>query len=210
MTSDNLRHLFKTVAAEGTDKVQLDEDRLLPRIRQRRRRRSALTGLTAVAATAAIAGGAYAVLPGRTDAEVAKKPAPAGPAAMPLPKCGSTIAKGFPPHVPSGLEGLVLTSPAVKGTKTGWGGSLSFDVTLPRSLEFLADSAELAVLQNHKVVGHAVLTFTKPPASPQLLTNLDLRACGSGRPVPGPVILYGKLFPGQHPVSFFQLDLAPR
>ncbi|MFI6828239.1 hypothetical protein ACIBG5_14140 [Kribbella sp. NPDC050241] len=46
--------------------------------------------------------------------------------------------------------------------------------------------------------------------SPELLTNLDLRACGSGRPVPGPVILYGELFPGQHPISFFQLELVPR
>jgi hypothetical protein len=208
MTSDDLRHLVNTVATEGTDKVRLDEDRLLPRIRRRRRRRLAITGLTAVGATAVIAVGAYAVLPGGTpDAEVAKKPTPAEMSPL---DCGSPLAKGFPPRVPSGLEGLLLTSPMVKGTPTGWGGSLTFDVKSPRTLEWLADSTELAVVQDYKVVGKAVLTFTKPPASPMLLTNLDLRPCDPGGPVPGTVMLYGKLFPGQHPISFFELRLIPR
>jgi hypothetical protein len=64
MTSHDLKDLLQTMAADGTDRVPLDEQTLIPRIRSRRRRRTGLA--TAVAASTAIvvAAGAYAVLPG--------------------------------------------------------------------------------------------------------------------------------------------------
>jgi len=216
MTSDDLRHLLKTVAAEGTDKVTVDEGGLLPRIQRRRRRRSAVTGLAGLAAAAVIAVGAYAVLPDQgtpgTEGVVAgptKAPAPTED-----PKCGGTIAASFPLGRALGWEGLQIPAQAFKTTPNGWGGSLPLKVADPREVDRIDDwigaTSTFVVTQKHVVVGSATVTVTKPVTSQTIAAHLDVRPCASPSPVAGQVDLYGQLFPGRHPITFFTVTLTPR
>jgi hypothetical protein len=67
MTSRDLKDLLQTMAADGTDRVPLDEHELIPRIRSRRRRRAGLASAIAASTAIVVAAGAYAVLPGGSD-----------------------------------------------------------------------------------------------------------------------------------------------
>ncbi|MDX6263956.1 MAG: hypothetical protein QOH84_5644 [Kribbellaceae bacterium] len=94
MTSHDLKDLLQTMAANGTDRVPLDEQTLIPRIRSRRRRRTGLAAAVAASTAVVVAAGAYAVLPGGEQTPVAAPPQPTitlkpGPAPSPL-ACGST------------------------------------------------------------------------------------------------------------------------
>ncbi len=111
MTANDLRHLLADVAAEGAADVNLDEQRLIPRIRSRRRRRAALTGAVSAAAVVVVAAGAYAVQAGEGNQPppVAAQPpvTDASPGAL---TCGSTSAglrslHGFAAGVGDGSAG---------------------------------------------------------------------------------------------------------
>jgi hypothetical protein len=64
MTSGDLKYLLQGLADDGAELVELDEERLVPRIRSRRRRRASLTAAVAASTAVMLAAGAYAVLPG--------------------------------------------------------------------------------------------------------------------------------------------------
>ncbi|MGY4770855.1 hypothetical protein ACXC9Q_28410 [Kribbella sp. CWNU-51] len=219
MTSDDLRHLVRTMAAEATGTVRVDENRLVPRIRRHRRRRLAITGLAGVVTTAAIAVGAYAVLPGpETTGTVATQeqtptpslPTKPGPTTgNDLPKCGSIADPRFPPTLPSGMEGLHLSELTFTKSPTGWTGSFRIEApTDPRRLEGIAETTEFVVRQQRRMVGQAVLTATAEPRStrPGVRVHVDLRGCAG--PVPaGTIVLYGQLVPGKHPLTIFPIHL---
>jgi hypothetical protein len=219
MTSDDLRHLVRTMAADGTGTVRVDEDSLVPRIRRHRRRRLAITGLAGVVTTAVIAVGAYAVLPGPdttgTVATQEKTPTPSLPTkpgpttGNDLPKCGSMVNPRFPPTVPSGMEGLHLTGFTFTKTPSGWTGSFWIAApTDPRRLDGIGETMEFVVRQQRRMVGRAVLTTTAAPRStrPSVRVHVDLRGCAG--PVPaGAVVLYGQLIPGKHPLTIFAVHL---
>ncbi|TCC45737.1 hypothetical protein E0H75_28855 [Kribbella capetownensis] len=219
MTSDDLRHLFKTVAAEGSDKVRLDEHRLLPRIRQRRRRRMAVTGLSGLVSAAVIAVGAYAVLPGGSgQAPVAGSPSPSPLPTKPTaavgdgPKCGGKIDASFPLGRSSGREGLVLPDQTIPKSADGWGGELRLEVGDPRQVDridaWIGAKSTFVVTRNHVVIGDATVTVEKPVTSQALTASISLRHCGATVPAAGRVDLYGQLFPGQHPITFLSLQLS--
>jgi len=209
MTSDDLRHLLTTVAGEVSHRVELDEDRLVTRIRSSRRRRFLVTAVSTLAATAALAATGYAALPsGSAEAPVApaeKVPVPTGQ--LPMPKCGAVIDSRFPPKVPSGLEGLTLTGQTITRAGNEWHGSLRFEATDPRALEWIGSSTIFWVVQNHTEVGEAHLTVPTPP-SKTFQARITVRPCAAADLSPGPAVLYGKLFPGQHPITFFQVNLT--
>ncbi|MEV5965924.1 hypothetical protein AB0L70_29425 [Kribbella sp. NPDC051952] len=209
MTSDDLRHLFRTMAAEGTETVKVDEHALVPRIRRKRRRRLAGTGLAGLAATAVIAAGAYAVLPENGVEPSARPESAVQPSAsttgLPLSPCGQVVPPGFPPSVPSGLDGLALSRQTFHKTATGWTGTLRFAAPDPRGRDWVAPTTQFEVTQGRKIAGRAELTVTaKTPKTVE--ATLDVTSCDD-RLRPGPILLIGKLFPGQHPITFFQVDL---
>jgi hypothetical protein len=78
MTSHDLKDLLQTMAADGTDRVAVDEQTLIPRIRSRRRRRTGIAAAVAASTAVVVAAGAYAVLPGNEEPPAAA-PAPAKP-----------------------------------------------------------------------------------------------------------------------------------
>ncbi|MEV6417072.1 hypothetical protein [Kribbella sp. NPDC051718] len=96
MTSRDLKDLLQTMAADGTDRVSVDEHELVPRIRSRRRRRAGVAAAVAASTAVVVAAGAYAVLPGGADEQppVAAPPQPtvtlkpSGPSVL---DCGSTF-----------------------------------------------------------------------------------------------------------------------
>jgi hypothetical protein len=102
MTSADLRHLLQDLAADGTERVELDERQLIPRIRARRRRRTAVTGVLGLAAAGMVAAGTYAALPGDGIAPAAPVPTVAAgtPGTItPSPgqlTCGSTPSTAGP------------------------------------------------------------------------------------------------------------------
>ncbi|WP_328331678.1 hypothetical protein OHA70_12055 [Kribbella sp. NBC_00382] len=78
MTSHDLKDLLQTMAADGTDRVSVDEQTLIPRIRSRRRRRTGIAAAIAASTAVVVAAGAYAVLPGSEEPPAAA-PAPVRP-----------------------------------------------------------------------------------------------------------------------------------
>lgn len=64
MTTGDLKYLLQGLADDGAERVELDKEQLVPRIRTRRRRRAALTAAVAASTAVMLAAGAYAVLPG--------------------------------------------------------------------------------------------------------------------------------------------------
>lgn len=87
MTSHDLKDLLQTMAADGTDRVSVDEQTLIPRIRSRRRRRTGITAAIAASTAVVVAAGAYAVLPGNEEPP---------PAAAPVkPTVTMTPGRGF-------------------------------------------------------------------------------------------------------------------
>jgi hypothetical protein len=75
MTSHDLKDLLQTMAADGTDRVSVDEQTLIPRIRSRRRRRTGIAAAIAASTAVVVAAGAYAVLPGNEETPPAAAPA---------------------------------------------------------------------------------------------------------------------------------------
>jgi hypothetical protein len=63
MTSKDLKDLLGTVAAEGRDTVDLDEQQLVPRIRSRRRRQRIIVAAAGLGTAAVIAAAAVAIVP---------------------------------------------------------------------------------------------------------------------------------------------------
>jgi hypothetical protein len=96
MTSHDLKDLLQTMAADGTDRVSVDEQTLIPRIRSRRRRRTGIAAAIAASTAVVVAAGAYAVLPGNEETPPAAAPVkptvtltPGGAPAMSA--CGSSL-----------------------------------------------------------------------------------------------------------------------
>lgn len=64
MSSGNLKNLLQDLATEGSTRVELDEQQLVPRIRARRRRRAGLVAAVSASTAVVLAAGAFVVLPG--------------------------------------------------------------------------------------------------------------------------------------------------
>ena len=103
MTSVELKNLLQDLAAGSAERVELDGDQLIPRIRTRRRRRGALTAVVAASAVVVVAAGAYAVRPG---GEIDRPPVAVSPSAKPAPAprfsdlCGKPFTEQLPPGSP--------------------------------------------------------------------------------------------------------------
>lgn len=93
MTSKDLKDLLQTMATEGTDRVEVDERELIPRIRSRRRRRAGLAAAVSASTAVVIAAAAFAVLPDGDQ----KQPPVAGPTtAAPVVPTVTITAGGVP------------------------------------------------------------------------------------------------------------------
>jgi hypothetical protein len=98
MTSRDLKDLLQTMAADGADRVTVDEHELVPRIRSRRRRRTGIAAAIAASTAVVVAAGAYAVLPGSEEPPAA---APVKPTVTLSPgspigfACGSTLTSSL-------------------------------------------------------------------------------------------------------------------
>jgi hypothetical protein len=98
MTSHDLKDLLRTMAADGADRVTVDEHDLVPRIRSRRRRRAGVVAAVVASTAVVVAAGAYAVLPGDDAPPVA---APVKPTTTLDPKgvrgfaCGSSLTSSL-------------------------------------------------------------------------------------------------------------------
>jgi hypothetical protein len=98
MTSRDLKDLLQTMATDGTDRVPLDEQTLIPRIRSRRRRRTGIAAAIAASTAVVVAAGAYAVLPGNDEPPAA---APVKPTVTLSPggvrgfACGSSLTSSL-------------------------------------------------------------------------------------------------------------------
>lgn len=64
MSSGDLKNLLQDLATEGSTRVELDEQQLVPRIRTRRRRRAGLVAAVSASTAVVLAAGAFVVLPG--------------------------------------------------------------------------------------------------------------------------------------------------
>jgi hypothetical protein len=223
---DDLREVLRTMADEGAETAPVDRAVLVPRIRRQRRRRVVLAGLAGAVAVSAIALGAYAALPGTEPplAAPATTPTPApakttAPTQEPLPTkkpvppgsgpvCGTVLAKGFPPRLPSGMDGLSVEPAGMKRTTAGWTGSLTFTVSAPTRSEKLAQVVRLWVSRQRELVGFATLTRVTPSEAGRssVVYRLDIAACAKPIP-PGTIMIYGQILPPKGPLTFFTLQL---
>jgi hypothetical protein len=209
--TERLHHLLQALADEGADSVTVDEPSLVPRIRRRRRRRIALTGVAGVASTAAIAVAAYAVLPSTGPAgsgppvagSVATTPPPKPPSTAKPLDCGMRPDKGFLPTPPSGLEGLRLTTQGFTKTATGWTGEVHFEGT--RAIAWIGSPIKFNVYQDNQMIARATAKITKSKRNAD--ATVVIYNC-KGMSVNGTVLLDGKLFPGQHPITSFEVKLG--
>ncbi|MEU4196244.1 hypothetical protein AB0E69_30355 [Kribbella sp. NPDC026611] len=213
-TADDLQRLFRTMADEGSQTVAVDEDVLVPQIRRNRRQRGVLATLSAAVAIAAVTAGAYAVLP-------ESQPPLAAPSAVTTslptkdpgrlgngPVCGGMFDKGFPPRIPSGMDGLDVKPAKVhRTTAGGWTGSLEIEVTPPTRVDQLRRTVRLDVTWQRKVVGHATLTMRPGAGRHSIVYHVEIVTCDQSIP-PGTVVLYGELRSPKNPMTIFPVQLG--
>ncbi|NEA33260.1 hypothetical protein [Streptomyces sp. SID13031] len=108
MTSRDLKDLLQTVAANGTDRVAVDEQTLIPRIRSRRRRRAGLAAAVGASTAVVIAAAAFAVLPNGDQ----KQPPVAAPNPVPTVTLKPDRVKGFACGSP--LTGAITGDPSLR------------------------------------------------------------------------------------------------
>ena len=203
MTANDLRHLLADLAADGSIEVNLDEERLLPRIRARRRRRVVLTGAVSAAAVVVVAAGAYAVQAGEGNQSppVAVTPptADASPGAL---MCGSTAA-GLGPATDSPLvlamDQQVATreangETALIATQLTNASSKTMELTTARSIQLVVVRDGVVVAEALPLRSSAVPHTLRAGQTATFQSAMGIRDCGSGEPLPsGRYQLYGVL-----------------
>lgn len=185
MTSNDLRNLLRTTAADGSDTVDLAEDELADRIRQRRTRTSrfAVAG-TALATAAVVTAAAWAVRPDGEHPPIAGTPTTAA-APVPFPhKCGTRLTGQHPVESPLRVtiarQDVEVVRPRDYGRVTAVMTNTSDEL-----LEGVTASAvRLVVVKDGIVVGTTgamtanALRLTLPPrGSKTLFAGLPLRRC---------------------------------
>lgn len=156
MSSGDLKHLLQDLATEGSTTVELDEQRLVPRIEARRRRRAGLVAAVSASTAVVLAAGAFVVLPGggREKPVATQTPTQTLPR-VPVPartitiapwktpnwmtpfRCGATLTAPI-----TGDSGLRLTTTTQAATRSADGRVASFDMQLTNTtgkmLDFIA------------------------------------------------------------------------
>jgi hypothetical protein len=136
MTSHDLKDLLQTMAANGTDRVPLDEQTLVPRIRSRRRRRTGIAAAIAASTAVVVAAGAYAVLPGNEEPPAAA-PAPTvtlDPSGVRGFACGSALTSSL-----AGDPSLRFDPAAPVATRDATGRTLRVDFKLANTSDKALD-----------------------------------------------------------------------
>ncbi|GAA0935669.1 hypothetical protein GCM10009554_22590 [Kribbella koreensis] len=158
MTSRDLKDLLQTLASDGTDRVPVDEQTLIPRIRSRRRRRTGIAAAVAASTAVVVAAGAYAVLPG-ADQEQPPAAAPPVPTVTLKPHqengfvCGSRLTA---PIAGDPTLGLAVTQQTVTPDANGVMASINVELinsaAAPVNLSGSPAGASLVVVKDGIVV----------------------------------------------------------
>ncbi|MEU4390927.1 hypothetical protein [Kribbella sp. NPDC023855] len=214
MTSGDLKHLLHDLAADGAERVELDEEQLVPRIRSRRRRRAALTAAVAASTAVMLAAGAYAVLPGGGQEQWPAAGGTPTPARPPVPTmtitpgetrawdaCGASLTAAI-----TGDPSLLVSVTTRKVARSAGAASAPIGVqvsnTTGRTLDLTGTPGGpgLVVVKDGVVVARPLgersmgrrWVFT-PRQTATIVTSLSLRRCDRlGPPVlePGSYQLY--------------------
>ena len=184
MTSKDLKDLLGTVAAEGRDTVDLDEQHLVPRIRGRRRRQRIIVGAAGLGTAAVIAAAAFAIVPnlGGDEAPVASGLDANGVA---IGECGGAVNGS--PRADQPLK-LAATGALVQSKTNADFAKIKVDVTnttgAPLTLK-TGTSADITVVQQGRVVATpaairdvAVPLVLAPGQTKSFESTVSLRQCG--------------------------------
>ncbi|MFI6679746.1 hypothetical protein [Kribbella sp. NPDC050470] len=204
MTAKDLKDLLQTVAGDST-RVELDEHRLVPQIRRRRRRRTVLAGAVGLGTAGALAVSAYAVLPGADRAEVANPGPTVVSTFAPRPfECGAAF-----PAPGTGASIRQVTQTTITESRSGWTGTVQLVQTnaVDRTMVIGKPPRHLAVIQENKVVGHAELTVAigvvriPPKQTHTSPAGIVIRGCGGARLPAGSYLLYEDLARSSKPAA---------
>ena len=184
MTSKDLKDLLGTVAAEGRDTVDLDEQHLVPRIRSRRRRQRIIVAAAGLGTAAVIAAAAVAIVPnlGSDEAPVASGLAANGVA---IGECDGAVSGS--PRADQPLK-LAATGTLVPSATNPDFGKIKLDVTnttgAPVTL-MTGTTADITVVQQGRVVAtpaavrdSGVPVVLAPGETKSIESTVSLRRCG--------------------------------
>jgi hypothetical protein len=189
MSSSELKDLLQTMAADGSETVDLAERDLVPRIQARRRRRATLSVASGLAVAVAIGAIAYGVQPGDgqpgdNQPQVAASPTVEETAGRP-PTCGQ------PAIGRSGAEAplsLTVTQSVLTGNSGGWAAKVATVLTnttdkpikltsAPATVLYLADDNGRVVSQPTIRDGSAVELVLQPGQSHPFSSTLNIQRC---------------------------------
>ncbi|MFI5710361.1 hypothetical protein [Kribbella sp. NPDC051620] len=210
MTSRDLKDLLQTMASDGTDRVPVDEQTLIPRIRSRRRRRAGLAAAVAASTAVVIAAGAYAVLPGSGGGDEQPVAAPPQPTitikpgqVQPVLACG---AKFSAPLAGDPSMKLEVTQQVVTRDDRGGAGPISVQLTnttgKPLDLFDTPGGPSIFVVKDGVVVATALAQHTSgyhwkfaPGETRTLKTAMSTTQC-----IPGDLPGSKELAPGAYQI----------